>query len=265
MKRARDYKRLASERMFTRFGKLAGATAIYGAVYGAVIMAALIVYTLNLITKGVFASIATMQMYLDETVNSPVYMISFEVIILLIGAVLSTLAVGIQHMCLKCARKEEVKLSDLLYVIKNNPDKVIIIYIIEQLLMILFALPANLISIYTDVENNIAMFILSYVLLFASYIADIIIATLFSQALFLYIDNPSEKTLSCIEMSVQVMKKHIGKYVILLISFIPLYILASLSFGLFLIWVIPYKNTTLALFYMQLKGELGDGQDVEGA
>ena len=153
MKRARDYKRLASERMFTKFGKLAGATAIYGAVYGAVIMAALIVYTLNLITKGVFASIATMQMYLDETVNSPVYMISFEVIILLIGAVLSTLAVGIQHMCLKCARKEEVKFSDLLYVIKNNPDNVIIIYIIEQLLMILFALPANLISIYTDVEN----------------------------------------------------------------------------------------------------------------
>ena len=263
MKRARDYKRAASERMFTKFGKLAGATAIYGAVYGAVIMAALIVYTLNLITKGVFASIATMQMYLDETVNSPVYIISFEVIVLLVGAVLSTLSVGIQYMCLKCARREEIKLSDLFYAIKNNPDKVIIIYIIEQLLMILFALPANLISMFTDVENNMAMFVLSYVLLFASYFADIIIATLFSQALFLYIDNPMEKTLNCIEMSVQVMKKHIGRYVLILLSFIPLYILASFSFGLFLLWVIPYKYTTLALFYMQLKGELGEEQRAE--
>ena len=98
------------------------------------------------------------------------------------------------------------------------------------------------------------MFILSYVLLFASYIADIIIATLFSQALFLYIDNPSEKTLSCIEMSVQVMKKHIGKYVFLLISFIPLYVLASLSFGLFLIWVIPYKYNTCIILYAVKRG-----------
>lgn len=258
MKRAKDYKRLASQRMFTKFGTLAGATAIYGAVYGAVIMAALIAYTLNLMSKGVFASIATMEMYLDETVNSPVYMILFEVIVLLIGAVLSTLSVGIQYMCLKCARNEEIKLSDIFYAIKNNPDKVIIIYIIEQLLMILCALPANLISIFTDVENNIAMFVLSYVLLFASYAADIIIAALFSQALFLYIDNPLENTLTCIEMSVQVMKKHMGRYILILISFIPLYILASFSFGLLLLWIIPYKFTTLALFYMQLKGELGE-------
>ena len=154
MKRARDYKRAASERMFTKFGKLAGATAIYGAVYGAVIMAALIVYTLNLITKGVFASIATMEMYLDETVNSPVYMISFEVIILLIGAVLSTLAVGIQHMCLKCARKEEVKLSDLLYVIKNNPDKVIIIYIIHRRNKLFHVPYVIFISIFFTLSNN---------------------------------------------------------------------------------------------------------------
>ena len=72
-----------------------------------------------------------------------------------------------------------------------------------------------------------------------------------------------EKTLNCIEMSVQVMKKHIGRYVLILLSFIPLYILASFSFGLFLLWVIPYKYTTLALFYMQLKGELGEEQRAE--
>lgn len=262
MRKARDFKRLAAQRMFKGFGTLAGATAIYGGIYVVIVMAILVAYTLNLVTQGVFASAGTMEMYMDEVRNSLKYYFTIQIVVMLVGAIMSTISVSIMYMCLKTARGQEIKLSDLLYVVKNNPDKVIIIYLIQELLMFLFSIPANMITMLIDTKGNTTLEIVSYALLIFGYVADIYITTMFSQALFLYIDDPMENPIRCIEMSMHVMKRHIGRYIMLFISFIPLYVLAAFTFGIMYIWILPYQNTTFALFYMQLKGELGSTIDV---
>lgn len=262
MKTSRDYKILARQRMFKTYGTLAGGTAIYGAIYVAVVLAIMVAYTLNLLAKGVFASIAEVENYMETSMNSLSFFFISQVVMVLVGALMSTLSVAIQYMCLKTARAEKASIADLLYVVKNNPDKVIIIYVVQQLFMFLFALPSNLLSIVIDTRANIGLEMVHLILMILGYVADIIIVALFSQAMFLYIDNPEESSLKCIEMSYHVMAKHMGRYILLFISFIPLQILAAFTFGIMYLWVLPYQYTAFALFYMQLKGELGSTIDV---
>jgi len=263
MRKPSDYKLVARQRMFNKYGILASGTVIYGAIMISIFMAILVVYSMNLLTKGVFNSMETMQAYIDNMATSYTYSVVYELAVMLIGALLSTVSVAVQYMCLKTARNQEVKISDMLYVVKNNPDKVIIIYIIQQLLMFLFNLPANIIAIIANKNLQVGMWeVLYFVFMILGYLADIIIITLLSQAMFIYLDNPQEGSLNCIEASVRVMKNNFQGYIRLLISFIPLQLMGVFTLGIGYIWVIPYQNTTFALFYMKLKGEFGSTIDV---
>ena len=262
MNKASDLKRIARERLFTRLGTLAGATAIYGIIYGAIGLAILIAFSLNLFTKGVFASIATMEDYATKMSSSLVFFLELEGTMIVVGAIMSTVSVAIMYMALKTARGQEIKLSDILYVVKNNPDKVIIIYAIQSVLLFLVSAPHNVISVYTVGVESAAIDAIYYAFMIFSYIADIYITVMFSQAMFVFIENPQENAIKCLEMSQRVMTKNFGRYFMLELSFLPLIILASLSFGILYLWVIPYQYTTYALFYMQLKGELGSTIDV---
>lgn len=263
MKKSSDYKIVARQRIFNKYGTLAAATAIYGAIIVGIILVISMIYAMNLMTKGVLNSVESMQAYMDEVATSYTYSLVYEAGAVLIGAVMCPLSVGIKYMCLKTARGQEVKLSDVLYAVRNYPDKVIIVYIIQQLLMFLFSVPANVVAVIAN--RNLTPIVweaLYYVFMIIGYIADLIIIALLSQAMFIYIDNPMERSFTCVETSISVMKKNMGSYVRLLISFIPSYLMAALTFGIGYIWVIPYQETTFSLFYMQLKGELGSTIDV---
>lgn len=263
MRRSSDYKIVAKQKLFNKYGTLAAATVIYGVIIVGIVIAITFVYAMNLLSKGVFNSVETMDAYINETSMSYTYAFVYQAATILIGAILSTLLVGIQYMSLKVARGQDIKVSDMFYVVKNYPDKVIIIYFIQQLLMFLFNVPANVFAMISNSDfTPIVWDVAYYVFLIAGNIANLIILTLFSQAMFIYIDNPTEKSITCIETSIRVMKKNIGSYMRLLISFIPINIMAIFTFGFGFIWVIPYQNTTYALYYMQLKGELGSTIDV---
>ena len=254
---SRQLKDIAKKRLLFRLGPIAGATATYAAIYVAVLMAVIMAYSMNLLTKGVFNSVEAMTEYIEGSTNTFGFFIGFEIVIILVSALMSTVSVAIQAMSLNAARGKKIKFSEILFVVKNNPDKVIIITIIQQLLALLFAIPQNVVSLM--VMDSISAQIISFALMLFGYIADIIIVTLFSQSMFLYIDNVEESPLECISMSLRAMRKpkNFFRYLWLVISFIPLHIVGMISFGLFYLWLIPYQNTTMALFYLQLKGEIG--------
>ena len=52
------------------------------------------------------------------------------------------------------------------------------------------------------------------------------------------------------------MKKHILKYWIMMLSFVPLLILSLFTMYIALLWAIPYMYMTEAVFYMDIQGEL---------
>jgi len=56
------------------------------------------------------------------------------------------------------------------------------------------------------------------------------------------------------ERSENLMKGHRAEYFVLMLSFIGWGILASITFGIGYLWLIPYMQTTLVIFYENLAG-----------
>ena len=87
----------------------------------------------------------------------------------------------------------------------------------------------------------------------------------YSQAYFIFkdlSDTPQEgkaTALDCIRKSQRLMKGHKARYFVLNLSFVGWYILGIVTLGIAFIWITPYINTTLAIFYDDLaKGQFQD-------
>jgi uncharacterized membrane protein len=75
----------------------------------------------------------------------------------------------------------------------------------------------------------------------------------YSQSYYLYKDHPDYTPNQLITESRRIMNGYKWNYFLLILSFIGGFILCLLTLGIGLIWLIPYVNTSLAVFYTKIK------------
>ena len=73
-----------------------------------------------------------------------------------------------------------------------------------------------------------------------------------SQSFFLLLDFPSRSAKELLQQSIRLMKGKKKKLFLLQISFLPLMLLGVLTFGLGNLWINPYMNMTLALYFLDI-------------
>ncbi|GEQ19047.1 MULTISPECIES: DUF975 family protein [Clostridium] len=97
---------------------------------------------------------------------------------------------------------------------------------------------------------------LSGVMMFFGFILfiipGIILSLMYSQALYIYIDEPEKGIIECLRTSRLAMKGYKGDLFVLNLSFIGWGILCALTLGLLALYVTPYCGTTLVNFYTDL-------------
>lgn len=268
MKKTSEIKAIAKQRMFQRLSPLVGAVLIFGGIFIGLAVVIATVYMTQLIAKGVFSSQEALLDYMTNPQNlesssmyDTVLSYAFE---LIIGALLATLSAGFTYVCLKVARNEETKASDIFAIYKMNPDRIIIIYFISFAIKFICMLPTYLCDYFIKgIESNFSMEIIVIAVNIICYTLQLCVTILLSQAYLLYIDNPEQNSVLTIRQSFELMKKRpffIG-YLLLMISFIPWYLVVACTFGFAIIWVLPFMNVSFALFYMNLKDELGNKID----
>ncbi len=96
------------------------------------------------------------------------------------------------------------------------------------------------------------IFIIAYI---AIYVWLFIKALLYSQSLFILYDKPNATGKEIVEESERLMKGNRGRYFCLTLSFIGWMILSSLSFGIGLLWLMPYMTIANIFFYEHLAGK----------
>ncbi len=69
---------------------------------------------------------------------------------------------------------------------------------------------------------------------------------------YLVSDCPAENITETLKMAAFISKGHRFRLFYLIASFLPLYLLSLLSFGIGLLWVIPYLQATLTHYYFNL-------------
>lgn len=151
-----------------------------------------------------------------------------------------------------CGKKATIK--DLFM---GNPDRAKEIQTIYAACIITLAqflcmLPANILS-YTNIANNSPFGFLLYTIAFA---AGLVLYYYIYLSLFpiyyLVTDCPCETITETLKMAVFISKGHRFRLFYLFAGFLPLFLLGMLSFGLGLLWIIPYMQATLTHYYLNL-------------
>ena len=181
--------------------------------------------------------------------------LSATVVILVAASILQALwglaATGASWHFLKCLRGEASPLSDVLVPFKKQPDRYLIVELIE--IAAGLAVYAPMAAVTYFMRPSAAWIILIIVLFIAGTAGYLAVKAAFALSRFFLLDDDSLGAIAALKKSAGVMKGKKGRYVKLLLSFIGYLLLSICTFGLGMIWVIPYLFTAQAQFYTCVK------------
>lgn len=164
----------------------------------------------------------------------------------------SILTVGQSAFYLNIACSQPYQLKDLFTGFKVYPDKAIIIQLIIQLFANLPLIPAMVALTLAIYNMDPAMFFgFSLLMIIGGYIS-CWVTLCYSQCYYLLLDFPDCSAIELLKMSRRIMKGNMFRLLYIQISFIPMTLLGYISFGIGLLFIVPYQKMTYTLFYLDL-------------
>ena len=183
------------------------------------------------------------------------YLIPFATSILL-----NVMQVGICFFYLNLTTSNPIFTFQLLYGYTHMFEKSIKLSAIMTTISFVCTLPINIVLDLAEVyyeSYHLAYLLLPGVLVLlllqvVFWIVYIYVSLNLSQVFYLMLDYPDMPVRDVLKTSVKIMKGKKLQLFHLQLSFLPLYLLIVLTFGVGLFWLIPYKNTAYTLYYLDL-------------
>ncbi len=177
-------------------------------------------------------------------------------IILLTSAVISTFLgvfqTGLSLLFLNIACDAPYSTGDIYYGFRNRPDRSLVVSGALVLANMVPLLPYQIFMfLYMNTQETI-WFILTMLSLAIGLVIYVPVSLALSQSYFLLLDFPDYSAKQILQTSCRIMKGHKGRLFYMEASFLPLQILSSLSFGIGLLWVMPYMHMTYTLFFLDI-------------
>ena len=159
---------------------------------------------------------------------------------------------GITHYFLSFVTTKKASPISLFAGLGRSRETVIATSLMLTLISLLLQLPYLIYSFFFSV-NTVQSLLVSLGLFLIGNIIMYFIEAYLAPIYFVICDNPDARLPMVIVMTLSLMnRKQFFRYIGLQISFIPLYLLGILSFGIGLLWVVPYAYTSYAYFYENL-------------
>lgn len=163
--------------------------------------------------------------------------------------VYTLLLAGMYRLYFQLSEHQPIRLGDLLFAFRNHPEPVAAFSVLS---VIVECAVLNLIPLcYVRFGRSIPFMIITVVLILL-----LIWYTLtFSAVLFFYAADPWRSFPDYLRLSMQVMKGFRIRFFFLLLSFLGVFLLGLLSFGIGLALVVPYVLMTQTLFFRTRAGQ----------
>lgn len=234
-KSSAELKASAREHLLGHYGTAIGAYLIMTAILGTVTIAVSLIVDITTV------------------VGTVIYYGIMFLISLLIGLFSS----GSAYLYLKIICGRPVSVGDLFYGFQLCPDKAIAIQAWITLITFVASLPEFVLNsvILSNISHpdKIVGLMLPYALsLILSGVVSVLVGLFYAQTFFLLHDFPQYTAKELLKKSRRLMVHHKGRLFYIYVSFIPLMLLGLLSFGLALLWVLPYMAATEAEFFLDL-------------
>ena len=108
----------------------------------------------------------------------------------------------------------------------------------------------------TEEQMNWAV---TYMLLtLLGFALNLLAAMPFTMSYYILSDNSDIKGVQALKASAKLMKGHYWEYMKMLLSFVPWIIFSIFTLYLELIWLVPYIETCMAVFYRNISGEFDE-------
>ena len=182
-------------------------------------------------------------------------MVAGQVFVFVFSLIAMVFRAGYSYMLLNMARDREVSLGNLLYLFHNGPDRVLVAGFILSLLNTVAQLPFYYVSFIVKAGNTeaeqIAWLELCLVMLLVGVVLEVILTSPFMLTFCLIADSPEMGGIEALKTSARLMRGHILKYWLMMLSFIPLAILSLFSMYIGLLWLFPYIYMSETVFYSE--------------
>lgn len=234
-KTSAELKASAREHLLGHYGTVVGAEMILIVLSGSVSLAA-----------GLLVDITTV-------IGSIIYYAILFFISILMGLFTS----GTCYLYLKLICGRPISVGDLFYGFQLAPDKAIAIQAWITLITYLASLPQYILTYKISAvgyqADKMMPLLLPYALsLILSGVVSVALGLYYAQAFYLLHDFPQYTARELLQKSRRLMVHHKGRLFYLYVSFLPLILLALFSFGLALLWVVPYMTATQTVFFLDL-------------
>lgn len=175
-----------------------------------------------------------------------------SVITFLFSVFAGVLQLGVSLFFLNAATGNPFYVSDLLYGYFHNFRRSVTLSFVMSILSFVCFAPMNLFLDYLGLKiSDSEIFILALIQLALLFVY-VPISLALSQTYFLALDFPDLSATMALKQSIKIMKGKKRQLFTLQLSFLPLFLLGFLSFGLGFLWIIPYQKMTLSLFYLEM-------------
>jgi uncharacterized membrane protein len=182
-----------------------------------------------------------------------------EIFSFVISLVANIVVAGYSYMTLRLARGLQTQTGDILYFFKNEPDRVITSGFVMVLLETIASLPVTLYSYLVPVgitETAQVEWQMRFLELMAiSILLQILVTVPFTLVYYILADRTDLTGIQALKESARMMKGHIGAYLVMMLSFLPIILGSVLTLYISLFWILPYIMVTEAVFYRDLNGE----------
>lgn len=211
----------------------------YGSAIGAYVLMQMLMYAVSMLLVSVLP---------DGTVGYVLEAI-VEVLMLLIYGVFAA-SITYIYLNLNCGNR--INASMIFYGFKACRDKAVKIQLFIMIRYFLAALPLIAAVVLYLILNSPILYVfmgLGAVILICGVVYFYLT---YMPAFYMIHDFPNYDVEQLLNMAAEMMQHNKGKALYIYISFIPLKLLAILSFGIASLWVEPYMQATYAEFYLNL-------------
>lgn len=173
-------------------------------------------------------------------------------IFLVVNTCAGMLRIGLSCIFLELQFGGKAAIGDLLYAFRNNSDTAVLLSAFVSALELLCMMPAILFMSFSTAQG-LSGHLFPYLLLVAAgFLGSVAVRIRYAICTYLFLDFPDFTAEELIRGGGKLMRGHLKRLYYLYLSFIPMYILSLLSFGIAGLWVSSYTHATEAAFYKDL-------------
>lgn len=212
--------------------------------YGVAVTASLLYFLITYITT----EISSLFLLIPGIVGTILYYLSAFGITVFTGI----FAYGFNFLFLKISCNIPAKTNDLYYGFSARTKEILKAQLFRSIISFVACIPCYVFNEVVASEQLINYIGIYFLLFGLGLLGQFIVMLLYNQTFFIMLDFPDYDAKKALAFSRELMKGNKGRFIYLLVSFIPLFLLGMLSCCVGLLWIIPYMQATLAQFYLDL-------------